>query len=849
MGTGVRTAAASTLLPEAFAVFTDPPAQARPMMRWWWFGASMTTAQIDDQLTAMHRCGIGGVELAFVYPLDPRPGPAFLSPQMLHLVGHAARRAHELGLRVDLTLGSGWSYGGAHIPTALAAQRLWWDQRSLGPAAQRVPVGARWPTEHLVAAYLAEGAAEERPVDFRPVPVDGDEVAVPAGAGPRTLLLALAGPTGQQVKRPASGAEGPVLDHYSAEAIAHHLQQVGEPLLAAAGPENVTAVFCDSLEVYHADWTPTLVAEIAARRGYDPVPLLYRLRVDHPEVARFRADYYRTLSELQEERFLAPVRAWAHARGVQLRVQNYGQPPARVSGYAHADLVEGEGWGWRGVPQTKWASSAAHHLGRAVVSSETWTWVHSPSFRARPIDLKGEAHEHLLAGVNQLIGHGWPFSPRDAVGPGWAFYAAGALSDRNAWWAAAPALFGYLSRLSALLRTGEHVADVALWLPYEDTYAGFTPDQAHDLWRHSVARIGAAVPAALRDAGYDFDVVDAQTPVGSIVRRHRVVVVAGSTGLSDQDTERLRALAEAGCPVLVVDADVLPEARPVTEAGLVDAVREVVAPDACADHPDVGVLHRSHAGGEVYLVVNTGPRPAPTRLHLRTPYDRWEVWDAHSGAVTDRGTTDLRLELAPYAAVVLVTAPGPGSDPGQDEGEGEQRVGATGHDLTDWQLTEPGGGSRPVRVPHVWEEDGLEGVVGTAAYTTTVTLEGELPEHLVLDPGGLPMPPRTARQPQSYQACAAEPLGVVAVARVNGQDAGVLWDHPYRLRVGHLLRPGENRIELAVSGTSVAALREERWREVYRAATAAHGRRFTMQEIDLADEPTRTGIFVVPQLR
>lgn len=151
-------------------------------------------------------------------------------------------------------------------------------------------------------------------------------------------------------------------------------------------------------------------------------------------------------------------------------------------------------------------------------------------------------------------------------------------------------------------------------------------------------------------------------------------------------------------------------------------------------------------------------------------------------------------------------------------------------------------------LPHVWEEDGLDGVVGTATYATTVTLSEPLPAHLVLDPSGLPVPPRTARQPQSFQAHAAEPLGVVAVVRVNGADAGVLWDHPYRLPIAHLLRAGENTIELVVSGTSVVGMRSPEWRAVYEAATAAHGRRFEMQEIDQAFEPTRTGVFVVPQL-
>ena len=115
-------------------------------------------------------------------------------------------------------------------------------------------------------------------------------------------------------------------------------------------------------------------------------------------------------------------------------------------------------------------------LGRApvrasVVSSEVWTWVHSPSFRAIPLDLKGEAHDHLLNGINELIGHGWPYSPADAPGLGWFFYAAGALDDRNPWWPAMPELTRYLGRLCWLLRQGEPTADIALYVPNDDLFA------------------------------------------------------------------------------------------------------------------------------------------------------------------------------------------------------------------------------------------------------------------------------------------------------------------------------------------------------------------------------------------
>ena len=71
-------------------------------------------------------------------------------------------------------------------------------------------------------------------------------------------------------------------------------------MLDAVPTELVGSVFCDSLEVYGADWTPRLPAEFARRRGYEIVPVLYRLAVDAPEAARLRADYHRTL-ELYEE--------------------------------------------------------------------------------------------------------------------------------------------------------------------------------------------------------------------------------------------------------------------------------------------------------------------------------------------------------------------------------------------------------------------------------------------------------------------------------------------------------------------------------------------------------------------
>src|SRR5215469_9144251 len=49
--------------------FQTPPDDARIMMRWWWFGPSVTRAEIERELQLMKQGGIGGFEVQPVYPL------------------------------------------------------------------------------------------------------------------------------------------------------------------------------------------------------------------------------------------------------------------------------------------------------------------------------------------------------------------------------------------------------------------------------------------------------------------------------------------------------------------------------------------------------------------------------------------------------------------------------------------------------------------------------------------------------------------------------------------------------------------------------------------------------------
>ena len=822
------------------------------MMRWWWFGPSVDDGEIDRELTAMAQAGLGGVELAFVYPLG-EAATAFGSEEFSRHVRHAATRAHELGLRFDLTLGSGWSFGGPHIAPAHAARQLHWDVREIGAAPTRIRTSSAWPGDDFVAAYLADGAGLADADEFTELAVVDGDLVVPPGNAPRTVTVLTSRLTGQSVKRAAAGAEGPVLDHYSAAATRAHIEAVAEPLLAAVGNEPVGSVFCDSLEVYGADWTPGVLAEFAARRGYDARPLLYLLAVDRPGADRVRADYYRTLSELYEENFVTPLASWAGAHRVPFRIQSYGTPPATLASYRAADICEGEGWRWTAIPETRWASSAAHALGRDVVSAETWTWVHSPTFRATPLDLQGEAHQHFLNGVNHLIGHGWPYSPADAPGLGWFFYAAGALDDRNPWWPAMPGLARYLQRLCWLLRQGTPVRDISVYVPTDDVYHEFGPSTGGslNLWRHAASRIGAAVPATIRRHGWDFDLVDDETlgaPDG------RLVVLASATVVPPRTREWLAQVIRTGGAVVAVDCPDfdLPGATACTSAELAEVLAAHTEPDVTLAPPaeEVGVVHRRLPEADVYVVANTANTTQAFTFTPRTPVTSFERWDPGTGTrVGLRTAAPVPLELAPYEATVLV------GSPAQPDPRVERRSQVRTQMLSGWQVTFPGDpGPVAVDLPHRWEDDPARAAYsGTAAYEIDIEVSAtDLDGRVVLDLG--PCEPaedtETYLPPNSFHTTVHTPVPASAQVFLDGRLAGTVWAPPYAIDLTAELTPGTHRLQVVVANTAANRLTvETRIGDLEQASARRYGRRFRMQHLRHAGDTLSSGLRSRPWLR
>lgn len=864
--------------------FLNPPANARPMMRWWWFGPAVTKPELQKELETMRGAGIGGVEIQPVYPLmldDEAKGITnlqYLSPEFLDDVNFANKTARSLGLRVDITLGSGWPYGGPKTTLALAAGRLKVVSIPIKAATVTPPTLAEG--DSLVAAFAIAGTAKS----FNPSTakrIDLASGAVSPAAGTQTAIFFVASHTLQMVKRPAAGAEGYVLDHFSRASINAHIAGVATPLLNAFGSQPPYSVFSDSLEVYESDWTTNLPAEFEKRRGYDLIPHLPELLAGGTsEAESVRHDWGQTLSDLIRENYLTPLTRFAEAHHSRFRSQTYGEPAVTLADEAVPNLPEGEGPQWRAFSFTRWASSASHLYGRNVTSAETWTWLHSPAFRATPLDMKAEADRMFLLGVNQFVGHGFPYSAPGAGEPGWSLYAAAVFNSHNPWFPVMPDVTKYLQRVSWLLRQGKPANDIAILLPEDDAQAAFTPGHV-SVTDEMRRRITPALTAAILDAGYNIDYIDAATidklgaipypvlilpptdriplaaykKIESYAAKSGKVIAFGKLpslgpGLMQQNTsaevaalsERLfRASGHAG---IVVDS----------VGSLGDALHHALPPDmdATGQLSNLGFIHRKLPGSEIYFVVNSNNVPIDGSIRFRSTRPTIESWDPDTGKIQQAlkftNKTRIRLVLAPYESRIFVLKDKLEAGPNES-------IQLVLNDLPEKQLADLSSGwqihfagSEPIQVlDHLgsWTElAGKQFYSGEAVYTRSVSIKAApKPGGWICLDFGPGTPTTDSRRPgaSGTRALLDPPIREAAIVFVNGQHIGSLWHPPYRIDISKYVKSGENKIEVHVYNTAINLLAGQPPRD-YTALRAKYGRRFDPQDMDNL-KPIPSGLF------
>lgn len=758
-----------------------PSAQtARPWTYWWWMGSAVNEADITRQLEQMAGAGLGGVHIIPIYGVKGAEAQfiPFLSNRWLAVFAHTVREANRLGMGVDLTTGTGWPFGGPNVTPDMAAKQ--WNV------------------------------------------VNGQLTTIP---------------TRQAVKRPAPGGEGPVLDPFNATAVQRYLQRFDSTL--ARLPQKPRAVYNDSYEVFGANWTADFPNQFRQRRGYD---LQTRLNdfldsTNAPRALTVRRDYHETLADLVRDSFTRTWTGWARQRGYLTRNQAHGSPGNLLDLYALADIPETESFGSSQFPipglrvdadyevdrfgtphplAMQFASSAAHLLGKPLVSSETTTWL-ANHFKVSMSQIKPQIDELFTAGINHVFYHGTTYSPTTEprpgqAWPGWLFYASTNYGPSSHNWPFLPLLNEYVTRCQTRLQGSKPDNDLLVYFPIHDLWSKRSPSAGgvHLLEVHHVDRWLLPMPFgklcdSLRLAGYTFDFISddllnrltvgkngqIMAPGGT----YRAILVPPADYIPAQTRERLAQLTGQGI-------------RVVYQASLAKLANAGVRREAWAEQ-GLSFIRKRAGQTTQYFVANLTNRFLSGWVHLSMPgnvmqYD--PLTDQTTPLPQREGT--VWLDLPPGQSCFLTVSPGRVGPVGSTIAE-PKRASQSATLSGPWQIQFLEGrpalkqtATLPKLVSWTTLPDSAEYFWGKARYTTSFDL------------------PINASMTNGWQLDLGD-VREVAEVRLNGQPIGTAWSIPFRLAIpANALKANGNRLEIDVSNLSAnyMRLRDEQkpdWKHFY----------------------------------
>ena len=723
-----------------------PLPEAKPGTRWWWLGSAVDKANLQWNLSEYARVGIGAVEITPLYGVqgNDKNNIPFLSPQWMQALKTVEDIAKPLGIEVDMNCGTGWPFGGPHVPLEQAACKA----------------------------------------VFKDTVVNGSAVY--------TIEI---GRTKQKVKRAAPGGEGWVVDHFDREAIRHYLDRF-ERAFAESGVPYPHTFFNDSYEVYKANWTPTLFDEFQKRRGYDLRTKLPELLGTVDDGNQVLADYRETLSDLLLENFTQQWVAWAHQHGVKVRNQAHGSPANLLDLYAAVDIPEIEGFGlsefgikglrtdpgmtrknYSDLSMLKYAPSAAHVMGKPFTSSETFTWL-TEHFRTSLSQMKPDLDLMFAAGVNHVFFHGSCYTPKDDPWPGWKFYASIDMSPTNSIWRDTPFLMQYIERCQSFLQMGKPDNDFLVYLPVHDMWKQRTKEllmqfDIHAMDKHAPTFIQSIL--RIDSLGYDCDYIS-DRQLEKVTLQDNLLVTEGGTRYKGiiiptgtTISPALKALLSRWSSLVVYGEDAT-------------AMAHLAKAEPMKSQLHLRSIRRQNDTGYHYFIANLTPNDICQDVALAVPFNSATWYDPMTGDITPALVNNgkVAIILRSGESRILRTS---------SVQYAEAMPQPTKQDFAlagPWSLSFIEEAPRvpqhfTLDTPQTWETLNSEAAItmGTGVYTTTFRMtKQQARQHWMIDLGDVRESARVY---------------------INGQFVGCAWAVPFILDCRNTLKKGKNELRIEVT--------------------------------------------------
>lgn len=379
-----------------------------PFLRWWWFSGKIKIEDIKYQLDWIKNNNFGGVEIAWVYPVDnTEEGIKFLSDEWSETVKYAKEYATEIGLGCDFTFGTLWPFGGSFVEKKDASRNF------NGISKQRLK--RSWESAYCEPGYI--------------------------------------------------------LNHLNRESLKRYSETVGRALKDALSISDA-ALFCDSWEVRTEKlWTEGFGKTFREKFGYEIEQWMNDLHSNPQKRYDYRKlisgyvirEFYNPFTEICHK-LGAISRVQCHGSPTDLLKAYcsvdvpesesilFDPPFSRFAASAAAitgvKTVSAESftclYGWSPYP------GPGPYQGHEQIA-----------------DIKLLADSLFSNGVNFIIWHGMPYNP---AGKNNRFYASVHVSPDSSFAKNLPDFNHYLKNLSCHLKKGKTFSELAFYLPIEDNW-------------------------------------------------------------------------------------------------------------------------------------------------------------------------------------------------------------------------------------------------------------------------------------------------------------------------------------------------------------------------------------------
>lgn len=652
-----------------------------------------------------------------------------------------------------------------------------------------------------------------------------------------TILRAGMVPTGVQNNSAPKEGKGMETDKMNAKHVKAHFDAYLGKLADRLTPEERRGwkyVITDSYEMGPQNWTDDLGVVFRERYHYDPLPWLPVLTgrvVGSPDQSdRFLWDLRRLVADKVASDYARTLREAANAHGLKLWLEDYGHfgfPGESLQYGGQADEVAGEFWasGDIGTSEVRMASSAAHIYGKPVVAAESFTNGGTPWIQS-PWSLKQRGDWAMAEGINHFILHLF-IHQSDERTPGINAWFGTEFNRHNTWFDDMDGWIASFRRTQAVLQKGHYVADLVY----------FTGE---DVPKETGIRDPALPP------GYDYDYMN-----GEVIRRdlkivdgkfilpdgmsYRLLVLPPLETMRPELLKKIGELVKAGGAVLGAPPSRSPslENYPACDQQVRSLAAEIwkgvdgkkvtmgrygkgfvfrgvdaavalkelgISPDidGIGERAELGKagmtwIHRHTDGADAYFLSNQNDEKKSVSLSFRTGEGTPELWDPITGEMRalpeftrEEGRIRVPLEFQARQSYLLVfrKTGRPKTLSGTVNFPAFQPVLNLG---PAWQVTfdSKRGGPGEVKFDKLTDwtghpDDRIKYFSGTAVYRTSFAFDFPVSGRYFLNLG-------------EYKN--------IARVTLNGRDLGAVWVLPGRIEITKDLKPGMNKLEIAVTNT------------------------------------------------